>query len=73
MTNEKVIKKLWDEHQIKFVKFSEMWKKQKLRLFGHIVRSNDSDPLKQVVFEPNSYLLPRFEWKRRRGAFGRGG
>lgn len=48
-------------------KFSDMWCRAKFRLLGHLLRIKDEhDPIKQVVFEPNSYR-PRRPPKRRAG------
>ena len=37
--------------------------KRKLKLFGHVLRTNPDDPLRQVLFEYNSYT-PRIEHRR---------
>ena len=43
-----------------------VWKHNKLKLLGHILRSSPSDPLNQVTFG-NDNLLPRPVLKRRAG------
>ena len=48
-------------------KFSDMWYRAKLRSLGHLLRIKDEDdPLKQVVFEPNTFKSRR-QVKRRAG------
>jgi hypothetical protein len=43
-----------------------MVEKKKSQLLGHIIRSDPQDPMRQVLFLPNS-LIPRTEHARRVG------
>ena len=45
--------------------FSENWRQAKFRLLGHILRTDYSDPLRQVTFEQNSCLPRQIEFRRR--------
>ena len=66
VTNEDVKRILQDQHGLKITDFSDMWIHKKIKLLGHIVRSHDQDPMKQVLFEPYT-LTPRIEHSRRVG------
>ena len=45
--------------------FSDIWRQAKFRLLGHILRTDYSDPLRQVTFEQNSCLPRQIEFRRR--------
>ena len=64
MTNEAVKQILKTVHGINIVDVSRMWLQRKLQLLGHIIRADPQDPMRQVVFQPNS-LIPRTEHTRR--------
>ena len=40
---------------VDMTRFSETWKMQKLKLFGHILRAQHNDPLRQVLFDYGTY------------------
>ena len=61
--NQRVLDVLRDTHHLSIHLFSQIWLKRKLKLFGHILRSSPDDPLRQVVFEYNSFT-PRIEYRR---------
>ena len=63
ITNQRVFDILRDSHQICIDLFSHTWLKRKLKLFGHILRSSSDDPLRQVLFEYNTFT-PRIEYRR---------
>ena len=48
------------------IEFSKLWLKRKIQLLGHIIRAGPQDPMRQVLFLPNS-LIPRTEHARRVG------
>ena len=62
-TNQRVLDILRDSHQIRIDLFSHTWLKRKLKLFGHILRTSSDDPLRQVLFEYNTFI-PRIEYRR---------
>lgn len=62
-TNQRVLDILRDSHQICTDLFSHTWLKRKLKLFGHILRTSLDDPLRQVLFEYNTYI-PRIGYTR---------
>ena len=66
VTNEDVKRILQDQHGLKVTDFSDMWIQKKIKLLGHIIRSHNQDPMKQVLFEPYT-LTPRIEHSRRAG------
>ena len=66
-TNDKVMEIASTILEKPVQKFSQSWLQAKHRLLGHILRTNHSDPLRQVTFEPNSCLPKQFN-KKRRGA-----
>ena len=66
VTNEDVKRILQDQHGLKVTDFSDMWIHKKIKLLGHIIRSHNQDPMKQVLFEPYT-LTPRIEHSRRVG------
>ena len=63
ITNQRVIDILRDNHQICIDLFSQTWSKRKLKLFGRILRTSSDDPLRQVLFEYNTFI-PRIEYRR---------
>ena len=65
-TNKLVLEKTKKEIGKPIVRFSSSWKKAKLALLGHIIRTNTNDPLRQVIFEKDT-LHPREIFKRRSG------
>ena len=62
-SNQRVLDVLRDTHRLSIHLFSQIWLKRKLKLFGHILRSSPDDPLRQVLFEYNSFT-PRIEYRR---------
>ena len=65
-TNLAVIEALQRTAQYEHEQLSEKWKKKKITLLGHILRSQNSDPLRQVLFE--SYTnCPRIDRMSRVG------
>ena len=62
-TNQKVFETLKNYFDSEVELFSSTWLKRKLKLFGHIFRTNPDDPLPQVLVEYNSYT-PRIEHRR---------
>ena len=50
----------------KFQHFSDTWRHAKLKLFGHILRTDRADPLFQVTFSRDG-LHPREHGPRRQG------
>ena len=63
ITNQRVIDSLRDNHQICIHLFSQTWLKRKLKLFGRILRTSSDDPLRQGLFEYNTFI-PRIEYRR---------
>lgn len=61
--NQNVFETLKDNLDFEVDLFSSTWLKRKLKLVGHILRTNPDDPLRQVLFEYNSYT-PRIEHRR---------
>ena len=59
-TNESVLRKANEEmkkykpsrHEIKL--FSELVREKRIKLAGHILRTSEEDPLRQVSYKPNS-------------------
>ena len=47
-------------------RYSEAYQKRKLRLFGHVVRAEDEDPMRQVALE-KSTIKNKAAVKRRVG------
>ena len=62
-TNQHVLDVLQTTHNIHIELFSHTWKNRKLKLLGHILRSNPQDPMRQVLFEPHTFV-PRIEYRR---------
>ena len=65
-TNSEMYEEIQRDHHCKFEHFGDTWKRTKLRLFGHILRSSPADPLNQLLFSPGK-LVPRPVIKRRAG------
>ena len=61
--NQRVMDILRDTYNSPVHLFSQIWLNRKLKLFGHILRSSPDDPLRQVLFEYNSFI-PRIEYRR---------
>ena len=61
--NQRVLEILRDTYHLSIDLFSQVWLHRKLKLFGHILRSSPDDPLRQVLFEYNSFI-PRIEYRR---------
>ena len=64
-TNDVVLQKA-NETGTHTQRLSESWKEQKLKLLGHILRADHSDPLRQVLFESGTNI-PRYHIIRRSG------
>ena len=64
-TNEKVLELASVVAGKEIKPFSENWRQAKFRLLGHILRTDYSDPLRQVTFEQNSCLPRQIEFRRR--------
>ena len=62
-TNQNVFETLKSNFDSEVELFSSTWLKSKLKLFGHILRTNPDDPLRQALFEYNS-STPRIEHRR---------
>ena len=62
-TNQKVLDILRTTYQKDTEKFSTTWKKRKVKLLGHILRTNHNDPMRQVIFEPYTFAT-RHEYRR---------
>ena len=65
-TNLKAIRTFAETSKYKHVRLSEAWRRCKITLFGHILRSPPADPMRQVLFEQGTYA-PRIEFIRRVG------
>ena len=68
-TNQKVSRTLTDTAKYKHVRLSEKWetwRKRKITLLGHILRSHTTDPMTQVLLEQGTFA-PRIEHTRRVG------
>ena len=66
MTNASVKELIKSHYCVTVIEFSKLWLKRKIQLLGHIIRSDPQDPMRQVLFLPNS-LIPRTEHARRVG------
>ena len=66
MTNASVKELIQRYYGVTIIEFSKLWLKRKIQLLGHIIRSDPQDPMRQVLFLPNS-LIPRTEHARRVG------
>ena len=64
--NQRMDQEIRQLHHCNFEHFGDTWRKAKLRLFGHILRSSRSDPINQVVFDSGN-LRPRIVLTRRVG------
>ena len=62
-TNQEVFETLKNNFDSEVPLFSSTCLKRKLKLFGHILRTNPDDPLRHVLFEYNSYTH-RIEHRR---------
>ena len=67
--NQRVMDILRDTYNSPVHLFSQICLNRKLKLFGHILRSSPDDPLRQVLFEYNSFIprnrrpgRPRTDW-----------
>ena len=65
-TNDMVYTRASEECGKPIMRFSDMYNRQKLRLLGHILRADETDPMRQVTFEGNTWK-PRNVTARRRG------
>ena len=66
MTNALVREFIKSHYGATVIEFSKLWLKRKIQLLGHIIRAGPQDPMRQVLFLPNS-LIPRTEHARRVG------
>ena len=55
-----------DGQQRRIDKFSQAYRKRKMKLSGHAIRTGNEDPLRQVTFMQGNIKSARFE-KRRAG------
>lgn len=62
-TNQKVLDILKTNHHHLIEKFSLTWMTRKVRLLGHILRTDSKDPMKQVLLDPYSNR-PGLEYRR---------
>ena len=65
-TNERMYREIQEHYGCNFEHFGDTWRKAKLKLFGHILRSSRADPLSQVTFASDP-LHPRLVYTRRPG------
>ena len=49
-TNLKMYDEIRQDHGCHFEHFGDTWRKKKLKLLGHMLRSSRADPLNQVTF-----------------------
>ena len=49
-TDESVRQRIKDELEIEVKPFTEVLKERRLKLLGHVIRAEDDDPLKEVIF-----------------------
>ena len=66
MTNASVKELIKSHYGVTVIEFSKLLLKRKIQLLGHIIRADPKDPMRQVLFLPNS-LIPRTEHARRVG------
>ena len=59
-------REIQEHYGCNFEHFGDTWRKAKLKLFGHILRSSKADPLLQVTFASDA-LHPRLVYIRRPG------
>ena len=59
-------REIQEHYGCNFEHFGDTWRKAKLKLFGHILRSSRADPLSQVTFASDP-LHPRLVDTRRPG------
>ena len=59
-------REIQEHYGCNFEHFGDTWRKAKLKLFGHILRSSRADPLSQVTFASDA-LHPRLVYTRRPG------
>ena len=62
-TNQKVLDLLNNDYRHVIEKFSLTWMKRKVKLLGHILRTDYKDPMRQVIFDPYT-TRPRLEYRR---------
>ena len=65
-TNERMYREIQERYGCNFEHFGDTWRKAKLKLFGHILRTSRADPLSQVTFNSDA-LRPRSVYTRRPG------
>lgn len=65
-TNQRMYDEIKQDYGCHFEHFGDTWKKMKLKLLGHMLRSSRADPLNQVTFAADG-LRPRSIDKRRPG------
>ena len=65
-TNQAVTDLLEQQHRVTVTTCSRLWMLRKTKLLGHTVRSDSSDPTRQVLLQPHT-LIPRIEHTRRVG------
>ena len=56
-TNETIYREIRNQHRCHFEHFGKSWKCAKIRLFGHVLRSPASDPMKQLSLAADAYVL----------------
>ena len=67
-TNEFVPKSASEHMGHDVLRFSDLLHKRKASLAGHIIRTDDNDPLRQVTYTPNTacaYPVGKKEWEVR--------
>ena len=65
------VSKATTRRRCKATRFSVQILRSQLRWLGHILRCEPTDPLRLVVFEPNTNLLPRLTGSGRKRVVGR--
>ena len=63
-TDESVRQKIKDEYEIEVIPLTEILKGRRLKLLGHVIRAEETDPLKEVTFNRETMEVKTIGWRR---------
>ena len=55
LQTKQIVREKTSQYNVDVTKISDTWRKQKLKSFGHILRAEDTDPLRQVILDFRTY------------------
>ena len=69
--NEEIAKNSKSKYPTKVIRLSEILKRKRLTLLGHVIRCENTDPMRKSVFRSDTTALVNFESEKQRGGHPR--